>query len=89
MSLPFLKPKNVSGYIMTTKVREPDNEQKPNDSDGSVDPGLLAAAKDLITAVGTGDEKLVAQALQAAFEICDSQPHDEGEHLNEPEQDIE
>lgn len=81
--LPFMKNKSVSGSIMTTKMRAPDAPEEVEKSNSSIDEGLLAASRDLISAIGTGDEKLVAQALQAAFEIIDSQPHEEGPHPEE------
>lgn len=41
---------------------------------------LASAAEDLISAVHSKDANAVAQALEAAFQICDSQPHYEGEN---------
>lgn len=77
--LPFLKKKpQVAGII--TKVREPDSD-KPQDSEE--DQGLRACARDLIDAVHSQDEGRVASAIRAAFAICDSEPHEEGEHTNE------
>lgn len=68
---------------MTTKVRSPDVPETEEDQSNQ---GLLAASKDLITAIQAGDEKAVAQAIQAAFEILDASPHEEGPHLNESEE---
>jgi len=68
---------------MTTKVRSPD---APESEDDQSNQGLLASARDLITAIQSGDEKGVASALQSAFQILDSEPQDEGEHLNESEE---
>jgi hypothetical protein len=42
----------------------------------------MSAADDLISAVHMKDSKAVADALKAAFEICDSMPHEEGQHLD-------
>lgn len=39
---------------------------------------LDSAANDLIVAVHMKDIKAVAEALRAAFDICESQPHNEG-----------
>lgn len=81
MNIPFLKHKQGAAQaIMTTKVRTPDAPETAEDQSNQ---GLLAAARDLITAIQSGDEKLVAQAIQAAFELCENQPHNEAEHLNE------
>lgn len=41
---------------------------------------LESAAEDLISAVHAKDVKAVASALKAAFEMCESQPHEEGPH---------
>lgn len=85
MNLPFLKNKNISGSIMTTKVREPD--QKPDENQDDGDAGLMSAAQDLVNAIQAGDPKGCAQALRAAFQILDSEPHDEGEHLDDAQEE--
>ena len=51
-----------------------DGEQQENH-------GLNAAAMDLMHAVEHKDVKGVAMALQNAFTILDSEPHEEGEPL--------
>lgn len=43
---------------------------------------LESAAEDLVNAVHSKDIKAVAAALRAAFELCDSEPHEEGEHID-------
>jgi len=73
--LPFLKKAPSAGVIVTT--RQPD-EQKDSE-----DHGLRQCAKELIDAVHTKDEAAVARAIRAAFEILDSEPHEEGPHTNE------
>lgn len=83
MNLPFLKNKNISGAIMTTKVRPSD---APETSEDEGNQGLMEAAKDLTTAIQAGDHKAVAQALEAAFQILDAAPHEEGEHFNEEQE---
>lgn len=42
---------------------------------------LESAAEDLVRAVHSKDIKGVAQALRAAFDLCDSMPHEEGPHV--------
>jgi hypothetical protein len=76
--LPFLKKKHQTGVI--TQTRQPDEDKEPKDSE---DQGLMACAQDLIDAIQASDSKRVAAALRAAFEIVDSQPHEEGEHTDE------
>ncbi len=43
----------------------------------------MAAAEDLIAAIANKDASAVADALYAAFEYCDEQPHEEGPHIEE------
>lgn len=54
-------------------VREPD--------EGAEYDVLESAAEDLVRAVHSKDIKGVAEALRAAFDLCDSEPHEEGPHI--------
>lgn len=81
MSLPFLKSKAQTGVIISQ--RKPDGGNELEGQEGEENQGLGAAAADLIRAVHAKDESAVASALRAAFEILDSEPHAEGEHTNE------
>lgn len=74
--LPFLKrDKEGSASAPPDRImREPDDESD------SYDP-LHAAAEDLISAIHSKDIKGAAEALRAAFELADSEPHVEGEHI--------
>lgn len=72
--LPFLKNKqeaSASGPVEHMK-RQPDEESDYDMID--------SAAEDLIQAIHSKDVKAVASALKAAFQICDSEPHEEGPH---------
>ena len=42
---------------------------------------LESAAEDLCHAIDAKDYKAIAVALRAAFELLDSEPHEEGEHI--------
>ena len=53
--------------------REPDEEPEYD--------SLESAAEELSTAIHSKDIKGIAMALRAAFEIMDSEPHEEGEHI--------
>lgn len=77
--LPFLMKPRASGGVIT-EVRPSDYEK-----DDSDDSGLLSAAKDLCSAIEVKDYKKAAAALKAAFQICDSEPHEEGPH-EEPQE---
>ena len=76
--LPYLQQKKIASIAHA--VRRPDGSMEEVEQD---DLGLLEAASDLMAAVHAKDSKAVAAALKAAFEICDSEPHVEGEHLGE------
>jgi len=79
--LPFLQPKKAAA-VMIAK-RKPSGSIEPMHEEGEQDPGLMSAAEDLISAVHAKDAKGVADALKAAFEMADSEPHVEGPHIEE------
>jgi hypothetical protein len=76
MTLPWLKRKMASGGSMTIT----------QDEHGSLNPmseneeGLKSAASDLLMAIENKNPSQVANALKAAFEICESY-----EDMSEPE----
>lgn len=74
--LPFLKNKHEASVSLPADTirREPDGEE-------SFD-SLEVAAQDLIDAIHSKNVKAVSEALRAAFELCDSEPHVEGPHTN-------
>jgi len=75
--LPFLKntkEAGVSGPIESIE-RKSDNEDEQYDV-------MEAAAEDLMNAIHAKDVKAIAEALRAAFELADSEPHMEGPHTN-------
>lgn len=80
--LPFMKHKMQTGVIVNT--RKPDGSHVEDGMEGD-DQGMEAVAEDMIRAFSTKDSKALAAALRAAFEIADSEPHVEGEHLDEEE----
>ncbi len=75
MPLPFLKTRRESGISTTIRPRDtaPNDRQSPESEDN----GLAAAAEDLCRAIESKDYKGAAQALKAAFDILESQPHEE------------
>lgn len=81
--LPFLKPRQVAGLIISK--RKPDGSEEKYSEDDE-DHGLDACSEDLIRAVTSKDTKAVSAAIRAAFEILDSGPHEEGPHTNEDEE---
>lgn len=71
--LPFLKKKDEGAMSAPVDAveRKPDHEV---DFDS-----VEAAAQDLLDAIEKKDTAAMAIALRAAFELCDSEPHEEGE----------
>lgn len=61
------------------KERAPDMPDDQNDPDAA----LEACASDLIDAIHARDIKKAAQVMRDAFELMESQPHDEIEHKEE------
>lgn len=80
--LPFLNPRKSAGVIIAKRVGD---KTEPMHEEGEPEPGLMAAAEDLISAVHMKDAKAVAEAFKAAFEVCESYPHEEGPHTGEGE----
>jgi hypothetical protein len=73
--LPFLKHKQ-DGSSSTP----PDSVKRPPDEGAEEFDSLESAAEDLIAAIHSKNVKAVTAALRAAFELCDSEPHNEGSH---------
>jgi DNA-binding GntR family transcriptional regulator len=72
--LPFLKKHDVGAQAPVTEHRKPDDSEK---SEKDQTDGMHMAASDLIDAVKAEDVARAAKALRAAFEIADSEPHQE------------
>ncbi len=73
--LPFLKRKDIG---TPTQTRAPDEKPEEDQDDSSA--AIHACASALIQAVHAKDVKAAAEAIQDAFEILESMPHEEGEH---------
>lgn len=82
MSLPFLKPKQIAGVIISHRKPDSDAPQPMDEMEGS-DSALEAAAQDILRAINSKDSQHLAQAIRAAFQILDSEPHEEGPHTND------
>ena len=91
--MPQFKPKEIVGAIIAKKKSAP-AEEMPEDMsmegdtmsmDEEMDDmdGERQCAMELIDAVKAGDPDAVIGALRSAFAIFDSEPHEEGEHLDE------
>lgn len=73
--IPFLKRKEEAS------ISAPADKIKRDPDDGAEVDSLEVAAEDLCNAVHAKDYKAAASALRAAFELLDSEPHEEGEHI--------
>lgn len=76
--LPFLKAKKVGGSGVIVSHRKPDEPTNSEQKD-SEDEGLIECARDLLRAINEQDHKAMAGAFKAAFQICESMPHDESQ----------
>jgi len=72
--LPFQKKKEASVSAPVEVIKRESDEPEEYDY-------LESCGHDLLSAVEAKDPKGIAVALRAAFEICDSQPHEEGPHV--------
>lgn len=74
--LPFLKKAKLQTGVIV-KERSPDEKPEENQEDS----GLEDCAKELISAIEMKDPKAVARVIKDMFQITDSEPHSEGEHI--------
>lgn len=84
--LPFMKKNkdaSVAGLII--KMRKPDEKAPSDQEEPKDDSAIHECAAELIRAVHAQDPKGVANALKDAFDILDSQPHEEAQS-NEPQE---
>lgn len=73
--LPFLK------HNKEASASTPIESIKRESDSGEEYDVLESAAEDLCHAIDAKDYKAIASALRAAFELLDSQPHEEGPHI--------
>lgn len=89
-NLPFLRRKQTGIAGPLTEYRKPDPEgEGHHDKEDNDNEGLHACARDIISCIESKDEAGLAAALKSAFELCDSEPHEEGPHTNEQESEEE
>ncbi len=79
--LPFLQPKRAVSVIVSKRGKTPDVEVNPEvEAPGSdLDPGLKEAMEDFLRAYEQKSPIDMAKAFQAAFDCCESYPHEENE----------
>jgi hypothetical protein len=72
--LPFLKNKqDASGSSSEPIIREPDEGAEEYDS-------LHTAMEELGGHLASKDWAAAAECFKAAFQLCEEEPHEEGEH---------
>jgi hypothetical protein len=79
--LPFTKNQNDQSKSFGTivKKRAPASPGKLLDM---AEMAVLDCSMDILRAIHEKDPKALASALKDVFEILDSQPHEEGPHIN-------
>jgi len=81
-NLPWLKGHRIAGTIMASRKAE--GGLVDEGVEGEHDP-LHDCMEDLHKAMKAGNIEDMSEAMRAAFQILDSEPHEEGEHLGEDE----
>ena len=73
--------KKMAGLIVAKSIGGPKEEiEKEEKSEKESDESLLYAANSVMKAVEAKDLLALKDALKSFWEICDSSPHEEGEH---------
>jgi hypothetical protein len=85
--LPFLKPKQVAGVILSK--RKSDGQTEVEGTAGDEDQALMSCAGDLIRAVHAKDEQAVCSALRSAFQVLESEEEPSEGLEQEPSEDQE
>lgn len=78
--LPMFKPHKAVGVIV---AKYKDGETTPLHEEGEQEPGLVMAMEDFLRAKEAKDPHAMAEAFKAAFEICESYPHEENSEMEE------
>lgn len=75
-----MKKKNAQTGVIVQDLspKSPNPEENQEDSSNE---DLEICAMDIMSAIAKRDVKALASALQAAFEIMESKPHDENEEI--------
>jgi hypothetical protein len=75
--LPFLKKKQPASAGVIVQTRAPDEKPEQDQDDSSA--AIESCASELIRAVHSRDAKAMAAALKDAFDILESEPHEEND----------
>lgn len=77
MPLPFLRKKQNAAVIISH--RKPDAKEEGAAPDPEDNQALEACAQDIMRAISQNDHKHLALALKAAFDVMESEPHEEND----------
>lgn len=83
--LPFFHPKRAVAVIVARRGK-PDVEVKSEAGGKDLPDGLLECAEDMLRASDERSAIGLAQALKSAFQILESQPHEEADSEEEGEE---
>jgi hypothetical protein len=81
-----MKPKKPIAEIIIGNLgpKKPMSEMAPDMEEEAMESGEeYEIAQDVLDAIAKKDKTLLAEALEAAFNYYDAQPHKEGEHIGE------
>jgi len=71
----------VVGTALKKEPKESEVEPKETKEEEDYEESLLYAANDIMKSIESKDVIKLRECLKAFFEICDSMPHEEGEHI--------
>lgn len=83
--LPFMPSKKIAQVIVNKRGKDLDQTAEVEAPSSDLSPELKSAAEDLLAAIQGKSAIGIAQALKAAFEQLDEEPHEEGPHIEEEE----
>lgn len=83
--LPFLDRKKMVTTLMSRRGGSFEAANEMEAPGHEMHPDLKAVAEDVMQAIQNKSVLDLAKALKHAFEVCDAEPHAEGEHTNEEE----
>jgi len=87
--LPFLKHKEqkMAGLIISKRKSDGAGIEEMH-NEGEEDHALMECSEELMRATKAGDAKAFSAALRAAFEILDAEPHEEGPHTYDAQNEL-
>lgn len=78
--LPFLQKKSKQVGVIVEQRSANGGLSKAYEDDGDAPGALEACARDILEAIAAKDAKKLADAMHAAFQVMELEPHQEAEH---------